>query len=194
MQRNEIYAWNKYSACKSLPNLLFSSKSSQTLQLRRSQSLPSCFKFVQENFPYHKRTSTSNRMTSEKNPTIGELLGDDDLFHNRYHHHYSSSRSKRKRHHHHYQSYSRSSSIHVHYGLRKQQRSMYSNTTKGSQLIESMQNTHQVYPYSTAYNYTPLPAYCYYCYANMTSCCPCLISDCYGRLYQQETYYETSTS
>jgi hypothetical protein len=197
LQRNELYTWNKCNVCKSLPNLLSSSKSSQILQLRRSQSLSSCLKFVQRKFSYNKRTSISkvmNKETKKSNPTIGELLGDDDLFHNRYHHYYSSSRSKRKCHY--YRSYSRSS-IHVHYGRRKQRQSTYSHTTKVSQhsspskLIESIPDTHQVYPYSTAYSYMPLPAYCYYCYTNMTSYCPCLLSDYYG--YQQEIYYETST-
>jgi hypothetical protein len=207
MKRNEKYTSNECVAYKSLPNILFSSKSNKILQLHMSKSLPSCLKFVEEQSQYDKRVSISNRMNIENitkkksNPTIGELLGDDELFHYQYHNQYSSSRSKRKQqhHHHHHLSYSRSSYINVHYGRRKQRRSNYYFSTiqesqpslSSSELIESIANTNQVYLYPTTYNYTPIPTYCYYCYSNTTSCCPCLTSDCYGGLYQQEIYYET---
>jgi hypothetical protein len=200
MKRNKKYTSNECIGYKSLPNILFSSKSNKILQLHMSKSLPSCLKFVQEQFQYNKKISISNKMNIEnnkKNPTIGELLGDDDLFHYHYHNQYSSSRSKRKRNH---RSYSRSSYIHVQYGRRKQRRSNYLNTIKESQhppssskIIESIPDTNQVYLYPTTYSYTPIPAYCYYCYSNMASCCPCHIPDCYGGVYQQEICYQTST-
>ncbi len=205
MKRNKKYTPNECIAYKSLPNIQFSSNSNKILQLHTSKSLPSCLKFVQGQFQYDKRVSISNKMNifenNKINPTIGELLGDDDLFHYHYHNQYSSSRSKRKRHHHH-RSYSRSPYIHVHYGRRKQRRSNYSNTmqesphlppSSSSKFIQSIPDINQVYLYPTAYSYTPIPSYCYYCYSNMTSRCPCLISDCYGGLYQQEIC-ETSTS
>jgi hypothetical protein len=194
MKRNEKYTSNKCIAYKSLPNILLSSKSNKRLQLHISKSLPSCLKFVEIQSPYDKKISISNKMTIENNekkksnPTIGELLGDDDLFHYHYHNQYSSSRSKRKRYH---QSYSRSSYIHVQYGRRKQQSQ---HPPSSSKIIESIPNTNQVYLYPTTYSYTPMPAYCYYCYSNMASCCPCLIPNCYGGLYQHEIGYETSTS
>jgi len=201
MKINEKYTTNECITYKSLPNILFSSNSNKILQLHTSKSLPSCLKFIQDQFQYDKRVSISNKMNIENNtitPTIGELLGDDDLFHYHYHNQYSSSRSKRKQYHH--RSYSRSPYIHVHYGRRKQRRPNYSNIMQESQhlpsssnIIQSIPDTNQVYLYPTAYSYTPIPSYCYYCYSNMTTCYPCLVSDCYGGLYHHEIC-ETSTS
>lgn len=173
MKRNETYQCIAY---KSLPHILFSSKSNKIFQLHTSKSLPSCFKFLQEKLSI---STIININKKKSNPTIGELLGDDDLFHHNYHNQYSSLKSKRKRHYH--RSYSRSSSsIHVHYNRRKQRR----NPIEESQPIESIPNTNQIYLYPTS-------TYCYYCQSNITSCYPYLISDCYGRLYQQEICYET---
>jgi hypothetical protein len=192
MKRNEKHTTNEYTACKSLPNILFSTKSNKRSHLHRSQSLPSSLKFVPEQSQYDKRISVSNKINLIKKktstPTIGELLGDDDLFHYYYHHQYSSSKFQRKRHHH--QSYSHSSHIHVHYGRRKQRRTNYFNTTKdfqsSSKTSESINDTNQIYFYPTTYNYTPLPTYCYYCYSNLASYCSCLRSDCYGGFSQPE--------
>ncbi|CAF3095704.1 unnamed protein product [Rotaria socialis] len=106
---------------------------------------------------------------NKANPTIGELLGDDDLFHYHYQHQYSSSRNKRKRYHH------RSYSHRKHH--RKTQESRYQ-FSLSSQYVESTSKLNQIYSYPTTYNYTSLPNYCYYCYSNMSSSyCPYLISN-----------------
>lgn len=163
------------AVCKSLPNVLFSSKSNRMLSLHTSKSLSSCFKVVQDQSQYYKKKNKIN-------PTIGDLLGDDDLFHSHYHNQYSSSRFKRKQYHSH---------IHPYHGHRKPRRSNYFHTIKDSQ---SIPESNQVYLYPATYSYTPLPSCCYYCYSNMTPCCPYLVSDYYTGLYQQEICYETSTS
>ncbi|CAF2044535.1 unnamed protein product [Rotaria magnacalcarata] len=158
---------NRCNACKSLPKILSLSK---TIQLYESKSLPSCFKFLREQFPNKKKISTLEMMNKNKvNPTIGELLGDDDLFHSHYQHRYSSSRNKRKRYHH------RSYSHRKHH--RKIQESRYQ-FSLSSQYVESTSRLDQIYSYPTTYNYTSLASYCYYCYSNMSSYCPYLISNC----------------
>jgi hypothetical protein len=201
MDKRQKYTSIECTAYKSLPNVLFLSKSNRMLQLHTSKSLPSCLKFSQQQFEYYKKISNieKNKINliekKNSNPTIGELLGDNDLFHYHYYNQYSSPRCKRKR----YYPQSPSRPAHTY---RKQRRSNYFNTIKDSQqqpfssnkIIQSIPETNQVYLYPPSYNYTPLPAYCYYCYSTMTSCCPCHISDCYTGLYQQEICYETSTS
>jgi hypothetical protein len=182
MDNNQTYISNECNASKSLTNVLFLSQSNKKLQVNRSDSWSCCSRFLQDKSHYYKRISKSNMVKKKKsNPTIGELLGDDDLFHYQYHHQYSTSKFQRKRYHY------RSSH-------RKQQRAKESQHQLSSfNVIESIPDTSQFYLYPTPYNYSPLPAYCYYCYSNMASCCPCLISDCYTGLYQQEISHESST-
>ena len=199
MDNNQKYPSNECITSKSLPNVFFLSKSNRKLQLHRSTSLPSCSRFLQEKSQYYKRISKLDILNIEKNkinlikkkksnPTIGELLGDDDLYHYQYHNQYSASRFQRKRYRH--RSYSRPSHTYIYPSHRKQQRLNYFDTIKESphrpsstlQVIESIPNTSQLYLYPTTYSYPPLPAYCYYCYSNMASCCPYLISDCYTGL------------
>jgi hypothetical protein len=183
MDNNQTYISNECNASKSLTNVLFVSQSNKKLQVHRSDSWSCCSRFLQDKSHDYKRISKSNMEKNKinlikkkkSNPTIGELLGDDDLFHYQYHHQYSTSRFQRKRY------YSRPSH-------RKQQRANYFHPIKESQhqlssfnVIESIPDTNQFYLYPTPYNYSSLPAYCYYCYSNMASCCPCLIPDCYSR-------------
>lgn len=162
---------NKCIGYKSLPNVLFSSKLNRSSSLYKSKSLSSCFKFIQD-------TKINVIQKNKSHPTIGELLGDDDVFHNQYHKYYSSSKSKRKQYYYHHRS-----SIHVHYNHRKPRRSQHFKSMKQFQhsSLEPITNTNQFYLYPTSYNYTPLSTYCYYCQSNMY---PYRISDYYGGLYQ----------
>ncbi|CAF4612831.1 unnamed protein product [Rotaria sp. Silwood1] len=197
----EKVLFNKCNAYKSLPNVLYSSKSNQIIQIHRSKSLPSCLKFLYEKYQYNKKLSILKRINIKKNsiernnyhPTIGELLGDDDLFHYHYHKQYNTSRFKRQRHH--YRSYYRSSHIHHHY--RKHHHKIKEFQYQSSRLSCSCNKStseikNQIYLYpTTTYNYTPIPTYCYYYYySNMSSYYPYFISDCYKIFYQKERYYE----
>jgi hypothetical protein len=151
------------NAHKSLPNILLPLKSKQI----SSQSLLSCLKF---SISTSSKTKIDSIEKKKSNPTIGDLLGDDDSFHSQYHNQYSSSRSKRKRY------YRHSLSSHNSIPHREEQRMNYYTPS-----------TNQVYLNP---NYTTYPGYYYY--SNITACCPCLITDPYVGLYQQGICYETS--
>ncbi|CAF3306992.1 unnamed protein product, partial [Rotaria sp. Silwood2] len=161
---------NKCNAYKSLPNVLFLSKSNQILPLHTSQSLPSCLKFLNDKYQYNKNLSVSKLINTKKNPinliernnlhpTIGELLGDDDLFHYHYHKQYNSSRFKRRRHD--YRSYSRSSHIHHHYRKHHHQNKEFQYQSSSllshcNELTSEIKNQIYLYPTTTTtYNYTP---------------------------------------
>ncbi|CAF1020335.1 unnamed protein product [Rotaria sordida] len=169
---------NKCKAYKSLPNVRFLSKSNEIAELHKSKSLPSCLKFLYKKYPYNKKFLISKQINIKKNqlnliekknlnPTIGELLGDDDLFHYHYHKQYNSSRFKRKRHHY---------RKHQHEIKEFQYQSFQSNES-----TSKIKNQIYFYPTTTTYNYTPLPTYCYYCYSNISSY---FISDYYKSLYE----------
>ena len=183
MDMNKEYISNECNAYKSLPNILLSSKSKKMSFIHSSKSLPSCFKYSQDQ---SQRISllnmAKNKIEKKKsNPTIGELLGDDDLFHSQYHNQYSSSRSKRKR----YNRHSLPSHISVRHDHRKEHQSNY---------LKQSQHTSETSQIFLNPNCAPLPAYYYYYYSNIASCCPCVISDPYVGLYPQGICYETSTS
>ncbi|CAF1048166.1 unnamed protein product [Adineta steineri] len=164
-------------------------KSNKTVQPSRSNSLPSCLTYSQKKITIPKVNIEKNNIDLiKKNPTIGELLGDDDLFQSRYHNQYRISRYQRKRYR--QQSYSRN---HSYYNRQKQQRFNRINESQqqSSNIIESISNANQFYSYPTTYNYPSLSSYCYYCYSNMASYCPCLISDCNTGLYHQEIFDES---
>ena len=151
MEKNDRVEQNKCIAHQSLQNIL--SSSNRKFDLRRNQSLPSCLKF----------TSRPIKQVKRSNPTIGELLGDDDQFHHRYHHHYNPLKSKRKR--------------YSHHGRRKDRHSTHFNSSNHMSLSPDI---HPYYPYATVYNY---PNYSYYYWPNIT---PCLICDSYRGFYATE--------
>ena len=91
---------NKCISYRSLPNLFTASESKSKYRLHRSKSIPSGHyrkAFNKINIEYNRINVIKKK---KSDPTIGELLGDDDLFHSSYHHQYSSSRFKRKQYHH----------------------------------------------------------------------------------------------
>lgn len=162
-------------AYKSLPNVLFLSKSPQQIKLSTSKSLPSCLKLHYEQTSDKNKLSRTQQINKRKlHPTIGDLLGDDDLFHHYYRHKYSLSKHKRKRYHYHsYSSRNRSK-----YRYKKDQHQ----SSISSQIIESTSKMNEIYLYPPMYNYTSLSNYCYYCYSSMSSYCPYLISSSYNNI------------
>ena len=189
MEANRNCLSNKQLTCTSLPNIFNSCESKNLMQTQRSSSL---------HFPTRSCSLKLQSCNREKdkmkisNPTIGDLLGDDTWFHSRYHHYYSSKRSARKR----YQSPSHHSN-NDHYRS-KHRRSTHSHRSEKFQHLisssinaESTLSTSQIYPYPTFYNYLPISSYGCYCYSNMASYCPCLVSDCCAGLYYNQTGYES---
>ncbi|CAF1573148.1 unnamed protein product [Adineta ricciae] len=179
----------KQLTCTSLPNIFNNSESKNLIQTQRSSSL---------HFPTRScllKLQSCNREKDKmkvSNPTIGDLLGDDDLFHSRYHHYYTSKKSTRKRH------YSPSHHSNNERYRSKHRRSTHSHRSEKFQhpispstTTESTLSTSQIYPYPTFYNYLPISSYGCYCYSNMASYCSCLVSDCYARSYYNETGYES---
>lgn len=152
MKNNKKNEQNKCLAHQSLPNILI--VSNRILPLRRSQSLPSCLKF----------TSTPMMKEKRSNPTIGDLLGDDDRFHHRYYHHFNPWKSKRKRYSHH-----------------ERRKHRHSTTSKSMPISPDI---HQYYPYSNVYNYSPHPNYSYYYWSTIPSCWIC---DYYRGFYSTES-------
>ena len=154
----------KNIANPSLPNILFPLQSSQILQLRRNQSLPCCLKFSSREISYNQMNSNTEERLS---PTIGELLGDNDQFHQRYQHYYTRSDSKRKWH--------------------SRRKNRYSTSFKPSNKPPSIYpaispDISQFYSYSPVYHYTPHLNYPYW-----SNTSPCLICDSYQGLYPTET-------
>ena len=192
---------NKCNAYKSLPDVFFLAKSNRLLELHASKSTPSCLKFAEKQNYYYKKQGRmliqmKNVKTADENkklnPTIGELLGDNDSFHSQYRYQYSSSKFKRKRHY-----YRHFSHFYTH---GKYRQSKYLDRIKqyqyqflSSHMNESIPDINRVYVYPTTYTYNLLSAYCYYCYSNMSSCCPYFISNCHRGLHRQEICYEMPT-
>jgi hypothetical protein len=170
----------KCEACKSLPMLHFTSDSNKKSRIRSSASLPSCMKLAEVLLTTRPKVPTS--------PTIGDLLGDDNLFHHQYHRAYSSTRSKRARPH--YASRRRSPlpdhsrSYHVHHSRRKRREQPNSPSVVETSLTP-------IYPsfYPNTYNYSALPTYGYYYSCNASSYCACHMPDSYAGLYQSDTAY-----
>lgn len=194
VNNNQKHVINRCNTCKSLPSVLSLSLSNRSIRLKPSKSLHSCFKFTDKKSVHDNKNLTKiDLITTKKlNPTIGELLGDDDLFHKRFY----SARFKRKEHHHH--SYSQSFYSQTRRKRRKYQRSNYNNTKnetryQSCQIIDSTPNINQIYLYpTTTYSYTPSNACCYYGYSSMSYCCPYLLSHGYTGPYQQEAFSDPS--
>lgn len=171
-------------ACKSLPRLHLASGSTKKSRIRSSTSPPSCVKLGEVLPTTRPRISTS--------PTIGDLLGDDDLFHHHYHRAYSSMRSKRAKSH--YPSrrnsplsaHSRSS--HVHHSRRKRREQQKPPSTWKTSLVSSYPS---ICP--STYNYSTLPTYGYYYSCNPSSYCACHMPDSYAGFYQADTAYPAWT-
>ncbi|UJR26877.1 hypothetical protein I4U23_008188 [Adineta vaga] len=186
---------NKPIVCKSLPYISIQFQPNRTLQLQRSSSLTFHNRSCSAKFQFYKPSEWNiekSKVKKEKsNPTIGDLLGDDDLFHARHRYQYSISKTSRKR---------NNSHIDTYHHRSKSQRSTYmhrneksSHQFSSSTFTETVPNINQFYPYPPIYNYLPISSCGYYCYSNMASCCPYFVSDCYTRLYYQEMVYESST-
>ena len=175
---------NKCEACKSLPMLHLASGSTKKSRIRSSTSLPSCVKLAEVSLTTRPRVSTS--------PTIGDLLGDDDLFHHHYRRTYSSTRSKRPRPHYSSRRHSplsaHSRSSHVHHNRRKRREQQKPPSTLEASLAPSYPSYHP-----SAYNYSTLPTYGYYYSCNPSSYCACHMPDSYAGFYQADTVYPAWT-
>lgn len=161
----------------SLPNILFPSQSSQIIHLRRNQSLPCCLKFSWREISYNHKAQISIQMNSNTeeerlSPTIGELLGDNDRFHQRYQHYYTRSDCKRKRY-----------SDHSHSRQKHRYSTSFKTPNKSPCVYPGISpDISQVYSYSPVYHYTPHLNYSYW-----SNTSPCLICDSYQGLYPTET-------
>lgn len=155
---------------RSVSTLLFPLQSNQIVPLRRNQSLPCCLKISSREILINHKTTVSIEINSNTvegmSPTIGELLGDNDRFHQRYHHYYTRSNSKRKRH-----------------SRRKYRQSTSLQTFSKSPSIypEISPDPSQFYSYSPVYHYAPHLNYPYW-----SNPSPCLICDAYQGWYSRE--------